>query len=360
MAAAATTLGEIFKGPAGGADNQGVSSWETRLRVLLTRLPVTGTSALVGMVAVVALALVALGIVAPQPGGHSAARSGDTRPPVAFLHPQAVAPPTTAPPAPTTTAPTVNPGALASASLPAPPPPPAPPAPKPAPKPAPVVTPHPILPPNNPSSNIAPSPNYFGTCMQSGWASGSCIAAVSQATTSARGREGLGAMALPSNFAALTPGEQLFVLTDIERVDRGLPPVVGMVQEFNQDAQNGAAGNTDPTPGSVPPGITVLRWASNWAEAAGPTGANYMWMYDDGPGSGNIGCTSTNAAPCWGHRDNELGFGSSAGGVLVMGAAEATVPGDSPWSSDAELIVLVSGNPTFTYTWAQAQAAGAR
>jgi hypothetical protein len=357
----ATTLGEIFKGPAGGADNLCVSSWETRLRVLLTRLPVTGTSALGGMVAVVALALVVLGTVTPtHPGGHSAVRGHDTRPAVALRHPQAVAPPTTAPPAPTTTAPTVNPGALASASPPAPPPPPPPPAPKPAPKPAPVVTSHPIVPPNNPSSNIAPSPDFLSPCRQSGWASGSCMAAVSQATTSARGREGLGALALPSNFASLTPGEQLFVLTDIERVDRGLPPVVGMVQELNQDAQSAAAGNTDPTPVSVPPGTTVLRWASNWAEAAGPTGANYMWMYDDGPGSGNLSCTSTNSASCWGHRDNELGFGSSAGGVLIMGAAEATVPADAPWSSDAELIALVTGNPTFTYTWAQAQAAGAR
>jgi hypothetical protein len=207
---------------------------------------------------------------------------------------------------------------------------------------------------------MAPSPDYFGICRQSGVTSGPCLAAVSQATTAARGREGLGALALPSNFGALTAGEQLFVLTDIERVDRGLPPVVGMVSEFSQDAQSAATGNTDPTPASVPPGIAVLRWASNWAEGAGPTGSNYMWMYDDGPGSGNIGCTTANSGPCWGHRDNELGFASSAGGVLVMGAAEATVPGDAPWSSDAELIALVTGNPTFTYTWAQAQAAGAR
>ena len=167
-------------------------------------------------------------------------------------------------------------------------------------------------------------------------------------------------MALPSNFVGLTPGQQLFVLTDIERVDRGLAPVVGMVQELNQDAQSAAAGNTDPTPASVPPGTTVLRWASNWAEAPGPMGSNYLWMYDDGPGSENLECTSADSGSCWGHRDNVLGFGSPSGGVLVMGAAEATVPGDSPWSSDAELIALVTGSETYTYTWAQAQATGAR
>jgi hypothetical protein len=171
-------------------------------------------------------------------------------------------------------------------------------------------------------------------------------------------------LVLPSNFAALSAGEQLFVLTDIERVDRGLPPVVGMVSQLTQDAQSAAAGNTDPSPSSVPPETSVMAWASNWAEAAGPLGSNYNWMYNDGPGSGNLGCTSSNPGACWGHRDNELGFNATrvaaSHGVLVMGAAESAVPADAPWSSDAELIALVTGSPTYTYTWAQAQAAGAR
>ena len=169
-------------------------------------------------------------------------------------------------------------------------------------------------------------------------------------------------MALPSNFTSLSVGEQLFVLTDIERVDRGLPPVVGMVQELNQDAQAAAAGNADPTPSSVPPGSTAFGLGLQFGPRARAPGSNYNWMYDDGPGSGDLGCTSSNSGSCWGHRDNELGFDSSqvaaSHGVLVMGAAEATVPGDAPWSSDAELIALVSGSPAFTYTWAQAQAAG--
>jgi len=169
---------------------------------------------------------------------------------------------------------------------------------------------------------------------------------------------------LPSDFAGLTPGEQIFVLTDVERVDRGLPPIVGMVQELNTDAQNAAANNADPTPVSVPPDTIVMAWGSNWAEGGGPVGSNYNWMYDDGPGSPNTSCSAGNTGSCWGHRDNELGFNasqlSSSHGVLIMGAAQAAVPGDGPWSSDSELIALVKGSPTYTYTWAQAQAAGAR
>jgi hypothetical protein len=219
-----------------------------------------------------------------------------------------------------------------------------------------------ILPPAVPPANVAPSPDFTSVCVQDGFDSGPCLGAAGQATAAARGREGLGPLALPSNYVSLTPAEQLFVLTDVERVDRGLPPVVGMVPALDQDAQAGAAGNTDPTPSALPPGSTALRWASNWAEAAGPMGSHYMWMYDDGPGSGNTGCSTAASSSCWGHRDNILGFDAAqvaAGGTLVMGTAEVTGT-DGQWSSDAELIALVTGSPTFAYTWAQAQLAGAR
>ena len=303
-----------------------------------------------------------------MPPPFRAAGSDETGAPISFLHPQAVAPTTTAPvPVPTTTplpaSTAVPPASVAPAST-------GPPTTRPAPHPAPIPTPapaagsHPIVPPANPSSNIAESPNFSTICRQDGTESAPCISAATSATDAARSLEGLGAMALPSDFAGLPPAEQLFVLIDIERVDRGLPPVVGMVQELDQDAQNAAAANADPTPTSVPPGVTAMDWASNWAEAAGPLGSNYDWMYDDGPGSGDIECNAANPASCWGHRDNELGFNASevasSHGVLVMGAAEATVAADSPWTSDAVLLALVTGSPAYTYTWAQAEAAGAR
>ena len=87
-------------------------------------------------------------------------------------------------------------------------------------------------------------------------------------------------------------------------------------------------------------------------------------MYDDGPGSGNIDCTASSPASCWGHRDNELGYNASrlaaAHGVLIMGAAQATPAADSPWTSDAMVLAIANTTPAFTYTWAQAEAAGAR
>jgi hypothetical protein len=194
--------------------------------------------------------------------------------------------------------------------------------------------------------------------------SAACFASTLQATATARSREGLGPLTLPGNYSVLTPAEQLFVLADSERVDRGLPPAVGLVAELNQDAQAAAQANTDPAPTIVPPGVGILRWASNWAENAGALGSNYNWMYDDGPGSGNLACGGGGGG-CWGHRDNILGFSASqlaaSGGTLVMGAGEASPPAASPWMSDAELFAIITHNPAYyVYTWGQAVAAGAR
>ena len=277
-----------------------MSSSETRWRAVLPRTPFLGTSALVAGVTLVSLTLVVLtafesGAVRSAPPRH-AALSGESLPPVRLLHPQAVAPTTTPPSAPTALP---APAPVSSQSAPgtgASPPTTSPASIHPPPQPPPPPTSsRVIVPPANPSANVVESPNFAAICRQDGNGSAPCISAASQATAGARADEGLGPMALPSNFAALSGGEQLFVLTDIERVDRGLPPVVGMVSQFDQDAQAAAAGNTDPTPSSVPPGTTVMAWASNWAEAAGPLGSNYNWMYNDGPGSTNLDCTSPGA-----------------------------------------------------------------
>jgi outer membrane biosynthesis protein TonB len=289
-----------------------------------------------------------------------------------------------APPPPSTTVPSPPLAAVAAAPVPAPaprtappppPPHPAPPPPAPVKPPVPVTHPAPpppppptptagLLPPANPAASIVANPPFESTCLADGALSAPCFASTLQATDTARGREGLGPLSLPGNYSALTPAEQLFVLADSERVDRGLPPAVGLVAEFDQDAQAAAQANTDPGPTIVPPGVGILRWASNWGENAGALGSNYNWMYDDGPGSGNLACGGGGGG-CWGHRDNILGFSASelaaSGGTLVMGAGEASPPSAAPWMSDAELFAVITHNPAYyIYTWGQAVAAGAR
>ena len=279
------------------------------------------------------------------------------------------APPAPPAPAPTTTAPAPPVAAAAQAPVPHTRPAPAP-TPRPTPRPAPASAPAPvhsagILPPANPPASIAPNPQFESICRADGAVTAPCLAATLQATDNARAREGMGPLALPSNYGALTAAEQLFVLTDSERVDRGLPPAIGLVNEFDEDAQAAAQSMTDPSPSAVPPGVGVLGWASNWAENAGAAGSNYSWMYDDGPGSGNLACGAGGGGGCWGHRDNILGFSAAqiaaSHGVLVMGAAEADPAAAAPWMSDTELLVLVNRSPAYyIYTWGQAVAAGAR
>jgi hypothetical protein len=236
------------------------------------------------------------------------------------------------------------------------------PAPKPSPPPAPVHS-SGIVPPANPAVSIPANPPFESVCLAQGPMSPGCVADTLQATDNARAKEGLGPLALPGDYSALTAAEQLFVLSNSERVDRGLPPALGLVNEFDQDAQVAAQDDTDPSPSDVPPGVGVLRWGSNWGESAGALGSNYAWMYDDGPGSGNEAC-GAGGAGCWGHRDNILGFSqaqlSAAGGSLVMGAAEAGPPASAPWLSDTELFAVISGHPAYyVYTWAQAVESGA-
>jgi hypothetical protein len=48
--------------------------------------------------------------------------------------------------------------------------------------------------------------------------------------------------------------------------------------------------------------------SSNWAGTSDPLLADFVWMYDDGPGGGNLECRPpTDNGGCWGHRQNILG-----------------------------------------------------
>lgn len=141
-----------------------------------------------------------------------------------------------------------------------------------------------------------------------------CMAVALAAYNRARTREGLGPMTLPTNFLALGPAAQLMVLVNIDRVDRGLPPVVGVSSALSGYAQAGADRGGDPD---------FPAWAreggSNWFGAHSPLAAEYLFVYDDGPGSSNVDCTPGNQSGCWGHRRNILGHWS---GQLLMGAAD--------------------------------------
>jgi hypothetical protein len=252
-----------------------------------------------------------------------------------------------------------------------------------------------ILPPSNPAANLAPSPNFLssGLCHETSVATPcsnpcvrligphsdrqsvfpafsnepNCTQFVLRALNAARKTEGLAAMVLPTNWYLLKPQEQVFVIVDLERTARGLPPYLGLNRQLHAAAQNAAARETDPAyasgfrAGLDPQG--VLGMGSTMAMGYSTLEADYEWMYEDGWGGSvsltpNLACTFAGALGCWGHRDQLLGYdGSYNYGVGLhcttceMGTGFAVVRGNGLFTS---LIELPAGTPPPMYfTWAK-------
>lgn len=147
---------------------------------------------------------------------------------------------------------------------------------------------------------------------------GACVNGVLHDINAARAAEGVGPMVLPSDFRSLNVGAQLLAVSNIERVDRGLQLVLGLSRALDQDAAASVRREQDP----VPSAMYGDAWSANW-EGGYPSAleADYVWMYDDGYGSGNLDCRSPGAAGCWGHRHDIL---ASFASPVVMGAASGT------------------------------------
>ena len=196
-----------------------------------------------------------------------------------------------------------------------------------------------------------------------------CTANVAQATDTARSMlESLPALSLNlTAYEAMTVPEQLFVIANVERVARGVPPIAGLTAQLDTIAQTGADNNTDPSlnASSLTGGAVIVSGGANWAGGtSNPLGTNYYWMYDDGPNSPNGDCTSPGAPGCWGHRDNILGGYATAslcssyglsGAQDVMGAG-FTANGSAYGPSFAEILIGACGAaPTdVVFTWQQA------
>jgi hypothetical protein len=185
--------------------------------------------------------------------------------------------------------------------------------------------------------------------------SSACENAVVAGLNGARAALGLSAYTLPADFDSLAPDEQIFILSDSDRVAYGLPPVGGLSATLNAAAQAGVADDSDPDPQpDLPANLGDYGFGSNWAGGyANALLAYYGWMYDDGVGGPNLDCQSAADPGCWGHREDVLAFPDP--GSLVMGAAAGTDAHGQPgyamtivWSADSWT--------TLSYTWIQALA----
>lgn len=117
----------------------------------------------------------------------------------------------------------------------------------------------------------------------------------------ARAKEGLRPMVLPSNFVSLKPIQQLLVLTNLDRRARGRSAFPGLNATIDSYAQAGANRGGDPNFPSW-----TRQGGANWASSVNAFWTEFLWVYDDGIGSGNMSCTRTNTSGCWQHRRNVL------------------------------------------------------
>ena len=235
----------------------------------------------------------------------NAARPGSTGSATSAAAPTSAANPTTGSPAKapalTSAAQSATPGSSTASTVPAAPA-------------APVAAPTSV----NISANIAAVPSGDSTCTSTPTGA-ACTNAAITALDHARAVLGLPNYAIPAGFASLDAPHQLLVLSNLDRALYGLPAISGLNSTLNTAAQAGVTAGGDPT------GVNVgtaqwQAWASNWASGyPNATFTYYAWMYDDGLGSPNADCTTTNSSGCWGHRLNTLhDFGS--GVQIAMGA----------------------------------------
>ena len=176
------------------------------------------------------------------------------------------------------------------------------------------------------------SPGTVTAC-ESAPNSPTCIELALQDINAARASEGVRPMRLPRRFASLTGPQQLMVLSNLERIGRGLPAILGLAAPLDRDARAGALGFRDPYPSH----LHGDAWSANFAYGFNSTlESDFEWMYDDGyrRGGFNYDCQVPHAPGCWGHRHDIL---AAFGPPVVMGAAVTHSRG---WVEMSELFVF--------------------
>jgi hypothetical protein len=182
----------------------------------------------------------------------------------------------------------------------------------------------------NPTANRTASQTTLQACYSDA-AGQACTAGALADLNAARVSEGDVPMVLPDDWSSLTIPQQLLVLADLERVDRGLNPIEGLSANLDSYAQSGATDDADPFENPFPGNTETSNWEGGYVS---PLLSDFAWMYDDGYGSGNLDCTTPTSENCWGHRRDILwDFTEPA----VMGAAYVANSPHGP--SEAELFM---------------------
>jgi len=212
-----------------------------------------------------------------------------------------------------------------------------------------------VLPPRHPAYGLSIDEHTQPNCTGAHDHSAVCLGESVALLNSGRRSEHLGPLVLPANWQRLTVPRQMFVMTDLERTARGLPPDSGLATDWNASAAAGAAAGTDPTTaGSGAHGFESI-WAGGMPN---PIMAMLGLIYNDAfyrdGSTQNIDCTRTNTTGCWGHRGAELHDTAqlSCETLCAMGAGYSP-KGFDGHESYAEVFSAYGGNnqDPLTFLW---------
>lgn len=218
-----------------------------------------------------------------------------------------------------------------------------------------------ILPPDNPQHSLAVLEYLWPMCSGAHDYSLGCLEPSLAMLNAGRLSEHLGPVLLPSNWQQLTVAEQLFVLTELERTARGLPPDTGLAADWDAAAQAGADTGQDPTHGGGGAGGFVAVWAGG---EPNPIVVMADWIYADGlfpdGSSQNLGCTATASTGCWSHRDIVLhdSAATACHGHCAVGAAFSATGYSGGSASRHESYAEIfgvdngTGSDPLEFTWA--------
>ena len=176
----------------------------------------------------------------------------------------------------------------------------------------------PLPPAAVPTRSIPPPAGFSAACSGVGPVA-ACNRLALGAIDAARATEGYGPLVLPHGFAGLGPAAQILAVANAERTSRGLP-ALPQSAPLDALAEQGAVAGEDPT------GPPSHSWASNiaWGYRTA-LAADYVWMYDDGPGGPNVDCTRAGEPGCWGHRRNVLSPWGGTSGAAALPTPEGWV-----------------------------------
>ncbi len=173
----------------------------------------------------------------------------------------------------------------------------------------------------NPRAAITPVPDIFATapnaCFSDGFSSKACELFVASAIDHARALEGVRPLALPRNWLSLTASQQVFVVVNLERVDRGYPPYLGINAALSADAQRTAHTHTYSALTGFPLASASRGEATYFRGTAftmpSALYADYILMYNSLflQSGAPRGCTSDAALACWEVRDGLMGWSTA-------------------------------------------------